>query len=187
METERYVHPVHHVYDGLITSYSGVKIDLNSPFPHMFNNKDIAQGLSNICRFGGQMGGFYSVAQHSVLVMLLAPKRLALPALIHDAPEAYLGDVVKPLKVMLGDVYGKIEAAFQQAICLKYHVDESDLLEIKQFDRRALELEYAYIHGRNTDLESEFEKLPIAAPFGPVFWEPQTAAEIWLKYVEMFI
>ncbi len=66
--------------------------------------EDIARGLSNICRFGGQIEKFYSVAQHSVICaevaeyLLKHPKEIVVSALLHDASEAYLGDFIRPIK-----------------------------------------------------------------------------------------
>lgn len=85
-------------------TYTGVKFYLTDPHPDDVRIKDIAHALSMICRFGGHTTEFYSVAQHLVhctdLVASWEPEnvKLQLDTLLHDASEAYLGDVVRPLK-----------------------------------------------------------------------------------------
>lgn len=74
------------------------------PRPSEFRIEDIAGPLSRICRFGGRCSPFYSVAEHSLLVMRIVEEAhpdIALQALLHDAAEAYLGDVISPLKEWL--------------------------------------------------------------------------------------
>ena len=68
--------------------------------------EDIAHGLAFQCRFNGQTCDFYSVAQHSLIVADLVPESHRLAALLHDAAEAYLGDMVKPLKVLMPEFSG---------------------------------------------------------------------------------
>lgn len=77
---------------------SGGKFYFDNPQLDSVKVEDIAHALANICRFGGHCRHHYSVAQHSVLVSMLVPREQALAALFHDASEAYLGDVVHPLK-----------------------------------------------------------------------------------------
>lgn len=89
--------------------------------------EDIAHALSNQCRFSGHVTRFYSVAEHSVRVSKACKPEDALWGLLHDATEAYLVDLPRPLKRApgLGDEYLKIEANLQRIICEKFGlVDE---------------------------------------------------------------
>lgn len=85
--------------------------------PHRFDVGVIAASLSKICRFTGHCREFYSVAQHSVLASEIVPEEFALEALLHDAQEAYIGDVSAPLKRRLIDyqmLEGRIEASLRK-------------------------------------------------------------------------
>lgn len=86
-----------------ILTYTGLHFPLLKPEYFHFNILDIAHALSQLCRFTGHTSSFYSVAQHSVMVASLVPADQALAALMHDAAEAYLGDVSSPLKALLPD------------------------------------------------------------------------------------
>lgn len=91
-----------------ILTASGAHFDLVDPQPDMINLLDIAQGLANECRYAGQCRWFYSVAQHSTLASHIVAPELALEALLHDAAEAYIKDIPRPLKLLLPD-YRAIE------------------------------------------------------------------------------
>lgn len=140
------LHPVHDVYDAIFNSSSGRKVHLLKPTADMICLEDIATGLSNFCRFGGQIHSFSSVARHTLLVWFLAPDNLKQLALLHDATEAYLGDIIKPLKVLLAPIYGPIEAEFERVIFEKYRLPFSNTDAIKPYDKLALEIEHAYFH-----------------------------------------
>lgn len=85
------------------------------PSPDDVAVDDIASHLSKICRYNGACTVFYSVAEHSVHVSRLVPDELALPALFHDAAEAYCQDIVRPVKRHLAE-YAAIEQANEVAI-----------------------------------------------------------------------
>lgn len=89
------------------------------PHEHFFPIHEIARALSKLCRFTGHVSRFYSVAEHSVLVSTRVPRPLKLAALLHDASEAYLGDVASPLKALLGD-YKAIEKDVERAIAVTH-------------------------------------------------------------------
>lgn len=90
-------------------TYTGKQFWLTDPHPDDVAIEDIAHALGMVCRFGGHSKSFYSVAQHSVHVAELlaelfpADFALQLHGLLHDATEAYLGDVVRPLKICMPD------------------------------------------------------------------------------------
>lgn len=102
-----------------IYTNSGKHFNLINPQPEQICINDIACGLSNICRFTGQLNEFYSVAQHSVLASHIVPPEFAFEALMHDAQEAYLGDVSSPLKGLLPD-YRRIERVVEMVIRMNY-------------------------------------------------------------------
>jgi len=81
-----------------IQTISGRKFPLAEPDPNQIDIEDIAHALSMLCRFNGHCTQFYSVAEHSMHVSHEISNDLALAGLLHDAAEAYLGDVPSPLK-----------------------------------------------------------------------------------------
>ena len=106
---------------------SGAYFDFVNPQPDQFTLRDIAGALSKICRFGSQIERFYSVAEHSYWCSIQANEDLfaldtQAAALMHDATEAFIGDVVKPLKIMLPE-YGVIEKRMEAVIADKFSID----------------------------------------------------------------
>lgn len=106
---------------------------------------DIIHALSMLCRFGGHSRCFYSVAQHSVLVSRLCPPSLALIGLFHDAHEAYIGDLIRPIKRTLRegtDVYDvaadRVQSAIEGALRLPGVTKKSDAAHIHEADTLAL-------------------------------------------------
>ncbi len=104
-----------------ISTFTGKHFDFINIIADDICIKDIAQGLSNECRFAGQIDQFYSVAQHSVYVSQIVPQEYALEALLHDASEAYCKDLPSPLKALLPE-YKAIEKKVQKVICYKWDI-----------------------------------------------------------------
>ena len=118
-----------------ISTLSGRFFDLLAPEDYEYCIDEIAEALSNICRYTGHVKKFYSVAEHSVLVSNIVPPRLALAGLLHDASEAFVGDVSSPLKKLLPE-YKAIEERIQKAIADHYGIPYPFPHEIHEADKR---------------------------------------------------
>lgn len=112
---------------------SGKHFDPIDPQPDMIDLVDIANGLSNECRFAGQCRFFYSVAQHSVLVSNTVPEEYAFEALLHDAAEAFIKDIPSPIKRLLPD-YRALEAKVEAAIRTRFGLPASISPSVKHAD-----------------------------------------------------
>lgn len=152
-----------------IRTYSGIYIDVMDPKVDMILLDDIAHGLSHVCRYAGQIGNFYSVAQHSVYVSsLISDKQLQLDALLHDATEAYLQDIPSPIKANLPD-YRKMETRLMSVIAKKFGVQYPFLYRVKWADRALLEFEWNSMIVNKTWKE---------------YWSPETAKQKFLETYE---
>ena len=119
---------------------SGRVIDFLDPRPSDIFILDIAQALSEESRFNGHTYGFYSVAQHSWLVSCNVPQEHALEGLLHDATEAYMKDIPKPLKNLLPD-YQEIENRLECVIRSRFGLPPKPSEEVKRADMQALATE----------------------------------------------
>lgn len=104
-----------------IITRTGKRFDLLEPSASMIDPADIAWSLSMQCRFNGHVKAFYSVAQHCLVVAELVRPHHQLEALLHDATEAYVGDLVSPLKQALPE-YRQIEMRVWHAICSRFDI-----------------------------------------------------------------
>lgn len=129
--------------EGLIVTYSGRCINPLQPDPEQIAIEDIAHSLANVCRFTGHVREFYSVAQHSYLASQIVPDDLALTALLHDASEAYLSDVSRPIKMQpeFGDTYKRFEERLERAIAEKFSLAWPWPAEVKRADEALLRTE----------------------------------------------
>lgn len=123
-----------------LLTHSGRHIDLIDPQPDMIRIEDIIKGLSRESRFAGQTKYYYTVAQHSVVASKIVDPEFALEALLHDASEAYIKDIPRPLKHLLPD-YCRIEDKLQAVIRARFGLPESQSDQVTSADRTMLATE----------------------------------------------
>lgn len=122
---------MHIPLDTEVETYSGQYVDLKDPRPETIVLEDIAHALSQICRYNGHTRRFDSVAEHAVMVSQRLERkglstRTQLGGLHHDDAEAYLGDVVRPLKALLGDLYTEMSDHMDEVIATALGLPEID-------------------------------------------------------------
>jgi 5'-deoxynucleotidase YfbR-like HD superfamily hydrolase len=148
---------------------SGRRLDLLDPTPVDIEIEDIAHGLAFVARWNGQTHGEwpYSVAEHSILVEQIfarshpdAPAKWRLAALLHDAPEYVIGDMISPVKSAVGPGYSELDQRLTAAIHIRFGLPASLPAEIKRAikaaDKVSAWLEAVHIAGFSA---SEADKL----------------------------
>lgn len=146
---------------------SGHYFDLANPDPSMVDIDTIATTLSKTCRFGGHCPGFYSVAEHCVEAANFAfnqgeNRDDVIAILMHDASEAYVGDMVKPLKMMLPK-FSEIESSIERAIGIRFGIDfEARAGVIKKYDRAMLKAEKMAMWPDDSEEWEGFSKIEAA-------------------------
>jgi hypothetical protein len=144
---------------------------------------DIAHALSLLCRFGGHCRRFYSVAEHSVLLARAAEPEHKRWALMHDSPEAYVMDLIRPLKRDIPG-YKEHEARVLQAISVRFNLFFGIPAAVKLLDSRILMDERAQnMESPPVPWEIEVEPLGVQLQF----WTPEQAKREFLAaYAEYF-
>ncbi|WP_027256950.1 HD domain-containing protein [Leisingera aquimarina] len=148
---------------------SGRRLDLLDPTPMDIEIEDIAHGLAFVARWNGQTRGdfAYSVAEHSLLVEDLftrmhpkAPVKWRLAALLHDAPEYVIGDMISPVKAAVGPGYGELDLRLTAAIHLRFGLPaalpKTVKTQIKRADKISAWMEAVQIAGFSEKEASRF-------------------------------
>lgn len=120
---------------------SGRRLDLLDPTPMDIEIEDIAHGLAFVARWNGQTKGdyAYSVAEHSLLVEALfsrispkSPAKWKLAALLHDAPEYVIGDMISPVKAAVGSAYDELDSRLSAAIHVRFGLPAALPVQVKR-------------------------------------------------------
>jgi 5'-deoxynucleotidase YfbR-like HD superfamily hydrolase len=176
---------------------SGRRLDLLDPSPLDVEIDDIAHGLARVARWNGQTTGehAFSVAQHCIVVEELVGRlkpavdlRWRLAALLHDAPEYVIGDMISPFKAALGLDYRAFEDRLERAIHIRFGLPPKTPAEIKRLikaaDRISAHFEAVCLAGFS---KAEADSLFGRAPKGvELALEPWPSAEAQRRFVERF-
>jgi hypothetical protein len=157
--------------------YSGGRFYPLDPRPDEIHSEDIAHALSLLCRYGGHVDRFYSVAEHCVLMSEWVPPEHALAALLHDATEAYVVDVPRPLKRYLPE-YRTIEEQVWYAIAYRFGISFILPPMVKEADDRIILTERNALMSRagRWSVDDEYAALPVTVEG----WPPEVAERRYL-------
>ena len=179
---------------------SGRRLDLIDPSPLDVEIGDIAHGLARVARWNGQTKGpeIFSVAQHSLLVEALfaaaevsPPARARLAALLHDAPEYVIGDMISPFKAAIGGDYKLIEARLKRAVLIRFGLsaeaqDDFDR-RIKIADRTSAYLEATALAGFSiVEARKLFGEPDLPIRDFAAFLEPMRPADVEARFLARF-
>ncbi|SFI39636.1 hypothetical protein SAMN05216304_102570 [Bosea sp. OK403] len=180
---------------------SGRRLDLLDPSPLDIEIEDIAHGLARVARWNGQTRGAhsFSVAQHSLLVEAIAShlnpdwsNAWRLMALLHDAPEYVIGDMISPFKVVMGDAYKSVELRLLTAIHLRFALPATTPAVLKrktkEADMVAAFLEATELAGFARDEALRFFGRPQALPRAVMAWlDPLDTEAAQARFLAHFV
>jgi uncharacterized protein len=179
---------------------SGRRLDILNPSPLDVEIEDIAHGLARVARWNGQTQGgvIFSVAQHSVLVAEICglldpgvPARWRLHALLHDAPEYVIGDMISPFKAALGEVYAQVEARLEHAILLRFSLNPDPPPALARLTKKADRVSAFFEATRYAGFEADEAKNLFGAPdMGPERFDdllaPMSSEQAQTLFLERF-
>lgn len=179
---------------------SGRRLDLLDPSPLDVELEDIAHGLARVARWNGQTHGdhAFSVAQHSLLVEHIMGLQSAsvssqhrLYALLHDAPEYVIGDMISPFKAVVGGAYkeveGRLEAAIHRRAGLPAHPTEKLKRTIKKADKIAAYFEATQLAGFATDEAAKFFGRPNGISIDQLDLEPLPTLTAQTRFMDRLV
>ncbi|WP_298983383.1 phosphohydrolase [uncultured Roseibium sp.] len=166
-----------------IQTFTGKAFYPLEPFRSEIDIEDIAHALSNLCRYGGHSNEFYSVAQHSVLVSRNVSEENALWGLLHDATEAYLIDLVRPVKRRM-PVYQKFEINLAYHIALHFGLPANIPDEVHRVDNAILADEMPVLIGKPA-APWNLPEPPLGIKIDP--WGPKFAKQVFLNEYEKLV
>ncbi len=177
---------------------SGRRLDILNPSPLDIEIEDIAHGLARVSRWNGQTRGkhSFSVAQHSVMVERLVrtnaqklDQKWYLAALLHDAPEYVIGDMITPFKHVLGGIYRDIEAGLDRAVYIRFGlppcIPENVQRTIKRADRMAAWLEATQLAGFSQKEATKIFTKPAGTPAN-IRLRPQSPDDAAASFLRRF-
>jgi hypothetical protein len=166
-----------------MTTFTGRMFTLFDPKQEDISIVDISHALSMLCRFTGHCQHFYSVAQHCVHASLLVPEEFAMEALLHDASEAYINDLNRPMKhhpQMRG--YRDAERVIEAAIRQKFLLPAEESREVKDVDNRLVCTEARQLLVPAPSWVERQEAFDLVLPV----WDPKEAEHQFLqRYLDL--